>query len=915
MYRSVVRKLSAVALLAAGCFQLQATQLQTTEQRLILTFDAQVSASGVDLSPAQRSGLANSKQARLQYFNHLPQLAVVALSAGSDVDAAIAQYSAMPGIAAVERDHRVYKTAEPNDPGFAEQWHLKAGSGINAVDAWDQTTGDNQLVVAVIDTGIDYTHGDLVDNIWLNPGEIAGDGIDNDGNGYIDDVRGINPADTDNSTDPMDEDGHGTIVAGIIAATGNNDKGVTGVNWQLKLLACRFMDINGAGFVSDAIKCLDYVLDLKLNHGINIVATNNSWGSGTYSQALYNAVAEHDAAGVLFIASAGNSNSQAKFYPAAFDLPNVISVAAHDEQGVKADFSNYGRDWVDISAPGVSILSTTLVNDRPQNEAFAVASGTSMASPMVTGVAALLKAAEPALTMQQLRGRILASGVPATDALLAAQTASGNLLLASGAGQSGALNCVNQQLQRRMLPAADTLYVAPNSSIRLELLSTDCDGNSVAAAVTAGVANTPVAIADNGITPDAHAGDGIYSGNWLFDGNATTLNFPDGAVQIQPRNDNYCSENNVSEIPLAECNALVQLYYDTQGQSWQRQDNWLATNLPCAWYGISCTGGRVTGIELDDNRLFGTIADGFAQLTELQSLNLSFNSLTGTFPQAILQLSKLQQLEVWNNALEGTLPSALGNLSALVRLDVSFNRFSGQLPATLSNLSNLEFLFVEDNQLSGAIPSGLGQLSQLGMLWLANNSFSGTLPQTLTDLSQLFSFRFDGTELCAPVNQQFGAWLAGLQELEVNTDCDNTAPVVSAGAAQTVVSGAAVQLQGTASDADFNPLTYSWQQTEGPAVTLSSTTTLSTGFTAPTVNSVTILRFSFTADDGITASSSTVTITVNPSNSGGGSGGGGNNGGNNGGGSSSSSSGGGSSSGWWLAVLGLLYWRRLGKPG
>jgi|GEM_PF-1954834 subtilisin family serine protease len=901
MYRSVVRKLSAVVLLAAGSFQLQATQLQTTEPRLILTFDAQVSASSVDLSPAQRSGLANSKQARLQYFNHLPQLAVVALSAGTDVEAAIAQYSAMPGIAAVERDQRVYKTAEPNDPGFAEQWHLKAGSGINAVDAWDQTTGDNQLVVAVIDTGIDYTHGDLVDNIWQNPGETAADGIDNDGNGYIDDIHGINPA--DDSVDPMDDDGHGTIVAGIIAAAGNNNKGVTGVNWQLKLLACRFMDINGSGFVSDAIKCLDYVLDLKLNHGIDIVATNNSWGSGTYSQALYNAVAEHDAAGILFVASAGNSNSQAKFYPAAFDLPNVISVAAHDEQGVRADFSNYGRDWVDISAPGVAILSSTLDDD------FVLASGTSMASPMVTGVAALLKAAEPALTMQQLRARILASGVPATDALLAAQTASGNLLLASGPGQSGALNCVNQQLQRRMLPAAASLSVAPNSSIGIELLSIDCDGNSVAATVTAGVANTPVAIADNGVAPDTHAGDGIYSGNWVFDGNATTLNFPDGAVQIQPRNDNYCSDNNVSEIPLAECNALVQLYYDTQGQSWQQQDNWLTNNLPCGWYGITCTGGRVTGIKLDDNRLFGTIAAGFAQLTELKNLNLSYNSLTGSFPQAVLQLSKLQRLELWGNALEGTLPSALGNLSALVWLDISFNRFSGQLPATLSNLSNLQRLFVEDNQLSGAVPSGLGQLSQLGMLWLANNGFSGTLPQTLTNLSQLFSLRFDGTELCAPINQQFNDWLAGLQELEVNADCDNTAPLVSAGAAQTVASGAVVQLQASATDADANPLTYNWQQTDGPAVTLSSTTTLGSSFTAPTVSSVTILRFSFTADNGITASSSNVAITVNPSNSGGGNGGGSNNGANNGG------SGGGSSSGWWLAALGLLCWRRLGKPG
>ncbi|MDP2715650.1 S8 family serine peptidase [Rheinheimera sp.] len=890
MVRSVVSKLSAVLLLSAG-----ACQLHAAEQRLILTFEPQVAASRADLQQVQATSARGAAQTKLHYFSHFPQLAVVALSADTDIDAAIAQYSVLPGITAVERDHRVYKTAEPNDPDFAEQWHLKAGSGINAVDAWDLTTGDNQLVVAVIDTGVDYTHADLVDNIWQNPGETAADGIDNDGNGYIDDIRGINPA--DNSVDPMDEDGHGTIVAGIIAASGNNDLGIAGVNWQLKLLPCRFMDINGSGFVSDAIKCLDYVLDLKLNHGINIIATNNSWGSSSESQALYNAIAEHNAAGILFVASAGNDNSQAKFYPAAFDLPNVISVAAHDEQGVKADFSNYGRDWVDISAPGVEILSTTLADE------FALASGTSMASPMVTAVAALLKAAEPALNMQQLRGRILASGVPATDALLAAQTASGSLLLASGPGQSGALNCVNQQLQRRMLPAADALYVAANSSIRIEVLSIDCDGNSIAAALTSGVAATPVSITDNGITPDIHAADGTYSGNWTFDGTATTLNFPDGVVQVFPRNNSYCTDNNVSEIPLAECNALVQLYYDTQGQNWQRRDNWLTTNLPCAWYGITCNGGSVTGIDLRENRLFGNIAAGFSQLSELESLNLRFNSLTGTFPQAILQLSKLQTLDLWSNALEGTIPAALGNLSALVNLDLSFNRFSGELPPALANLSALQQLFVEDNQLSGAIPSGLGQLSQLRILWLANNNFSGTLPQTLTGLSQLLAFSFAGTELCAPVNQQFGDWLAGLEELEVNTDCTNTAPLVSAGAAQQVVSGASVQLQATATDTDFNPLTYQWQQTDGPAVTLSSTDTLSSGFTAPTVSSVTILRFSFTADDGITSSTGTVTVTVNPLNSGG------NNGGDGG------SSGGGSNSALWLMALGLLSWRRLGKQG
>src|SRR5690606_35610446 len=148
--------------------------------------------------------------------------------------------------------------------------------------------------------------------------------IDNDNNGYIDDIRGINPA--DDNVDPMDEDGHGTVIAGIISARTNNNVGVAGINWNVKILPCRFMDVNGDGFISDAIECLDYVLDLKLNHNVNIVASNNSWGAAINSQALYNAIAAHNDAGILFVASAGNENSQAKFYPAAFDLPNIISV-------------------------------------------------------------------------------------------------------------------------------------------------------------------------------------------------------------------------------------------------------------------------------------------------------------------------------------------------------------------------------------------------------------------------------------------------------------------------------------------------------------------------------------------------------------------------------------------------------------
>jgi subtilisin family serine protease len=886
MFRNTLLAIAGCGLL---CVWAEAAPQQV---RIILTLEPEVSASSFEPQLLSVQGVAKNKLQPLRRYQHLPQLAVATLASGADVDKAIAEYQNMPGVKAAELDYKVRKTAIPNDPRFAQQWHLGAGKGINAIEAWDQTTGDDELVVAVIDTGVDYLHADLAGNIWQNPGETAGDGIDNDNNGYIDDIRGINPA--DDNVDPMDEDGHGTVIAGIISARTNNNVGVAGINWNVKILPCRFMDVNGDGFISDAIECLDYVLDLKLNHNVNIVASNNSWGAAINSQALYNAIAAHNDAGILFVASAGNENSQAKFYPAAFDLPNIISVTAHDEQGNKANFANYGRDWVSLSAPGVEIISTDLDNG------YASASGTSMAAPMVAALAALAKAAEPALTMQQLRGRLLVSGQAATDPLLAEQTVSGNLLLASGAGQSGALSCVNAQHQRRMLPVTDVVYLPANTAIDLKVLSINCDGNGVPVNIAQG-GNTLV-LADNGIAPDVNSGDGVYSTRWTFDGNDASLVFPDGTVEVRLRNNDYCSVNNVSEIPLAQCTALTDLYYDTAGQNWVTQTNWLQNSTPCNWYGVSCSAGRVVSVELAANGLTGTLPASIGGLTELQELALNSNSLQGNLPLALAQLTKLERLELWSNAIEGTIPAQLGNLPVLQLLDISANRFSGSIPAALGNLTALQALYLESNLLSGGVPSALGQLSQLRALWLSDNTLSGTLPQSFTALTLMQNFRFDDTDLCPPTDQQFTNWLQQIETVVVNTDCgtSNTAPVVSAGTGQQVSSGATVQLRATATDSDADNLTYQWQQLGGPQVSLSNATALNTSFTAPTVTTQTHLLFRFTANDGTVSSSAEVIITVNPASSGGGT--------DNGGGS-----GGGSFGIVWLLLLAMIYRYRLGK--
>lgn len=894
MLKPVIVSLCALVATAATAAE---PALADAPNRLILTLEQGVSAQAIQ-PDLQKLAVANAAAAKskalpvVQQFSHLPHLALVNLAAGTDIAATMAHYKTLPGVKAAEPDYRLRTTQSSNDPLFNQQWHLQNSPGINAQAAWDSSTGDAQVIVAVIDTGVDYTHADLQANIWQNPLEIAGDGIDNDGNGYVDDIYGINPA--DNNVDPMDEDGHGTQVAGIIGAVGDNSTGVAGVNWSVSLLPCRFMDVNGEGFVSDAIACLNYVLALK-QRGENIVATNNSWGGPQFSQALYNAVQAHYDAGILFIASAGNDNTQAPFYPAAFDLPNVISVSAHGQSGSKADFANYGRNWVDLSAPGVAIYTTDLDNQ------YSLASGTSMSAPVVTGVAALVSAAEPGLNVSQLRARLLVSGVTATDSVLSSQTATGQLLLASGNGQDGALACVNKQLSRRLLPLTDTVFLSAGDTLPIEVLSLDCGGNSINTSVSIthnGAQGGVIALNDNAQQQDKFAGDGIYSGSWTFDGNDAELQFADGTVQVLLRNDNFCAANNISEIPLAECEALVQLYYDTGGQSWLNSTNWLQNNTPCSWFGVACSSGRVASLNLSDNGLVGQLPANVNQLAALTELDLSFNALQGNFPTAILQLTQLSRLQLWNNAFDGSIPAGLANLTALTELDLSFNRFSGNLPTGLGNLPLLRELFVENNYLSGTVPATLGQLSQLQILWLENNDFSGTLPSTLTNLNQLRAFSFAGTELCAPATAAFGNWLAQIEQLFINTDCANSAPQVSAGNAQTVSSGSTVTLTGTASDSDFNVLSYQWQQLSGPSVSLSQANTLTASFTAPVVSSSTSLRFRLTADDGIAQSSAEVTITVQPAAGGAG-----------------GQSGGGSQGIISLLLLGLLLLTRLGKYG
>lgn len=346
-------------------------------------------------------------------FSGSEGLILVSLARGARVEDAAAFARSLPDIAMAGPNHIYHVDAIPNDPQYSSQWGLHtrdsldpADPDIDAEPIWDEFTGGDEAVVGIIDSGVDIYHEDLRANIWENQDDIWGNGIDDDGNGYVDDTYGYNALEPGRI--PFDSSGHGTHVAGTIGAVGNNGVGVSGVAWQTKLAACKFIGDDGTGTDAGAIACLDYFSALK-GRGVNVVVTNNSWGGTTVSPLLYAAVQRHRDIGIVFVAAAGNDsgdNDKTPHYPSSFDLTNVISVGAIDSIGQRAWFSNGGRLSVDLFAPGYDILSTW------PNNSLAYASGTSMAAPHVSGMIALYAALNPDLTASELIRNILDNVTP-----------------------------------------------------------------------------------------------------------------------------------------------------------------------------------------------------------------------------------------------------------------------------------------------------------------------------------------------------------------------------------------------------------------------------------------------------------------------------------------------------------------------
>lgn len=396
-------------------------------------FDADLMAEEIVRRPGARAeALTTRRRGDIQLIH---------LNRGLSVEEAVRRANEDPRVEYAEPDYFFYATnVVPDDPLFTQMWGLSSAGctfcepgaqtpNIDATQAWDMTTGSDDIVAVVLDTGADLKHEDLSANAWVNPREIAGNGVDDDGNGFVDDINGWNFFNSNNQVFvDADQDFHGTHVAGSIGAVGNNGKGVTGVAWHVKLMSLKFLGTSGSGSTSDAVRGINYAIDMR-NRGVNVKVINASWGGKKDSQALRDAIGAANSAGILFVCAAGNSgvnlddvpdfpnNNGADAFPGAYGraLPNVISVAAVETSGALASYSNFGHDSVSVAAPGGtncgSFCTAGILSTWPGNQ-YRYLAGTSMAAPYVSGIAVLLWSHEPSLTPAQVKQRIIDTSEP-----------------------------------------------------------------------------------------------------------------------------------------------------------------------------------------------------------------------------------------------------------------------------------------------------------------------------------------------------------------------------------------------------------------------------------------------------------------------------------------------------------------------
>ena len=672
-----------------------------------------------------------------------------------------------------------WERIDPNDPFFNNQIELRA---LNLPEAWDVVKGSDgtpKVVIAIVDGGGEWRHEDLRANVWTNEDEIPGNGIDDDNNGFIDDVHGVNFANgdvTDNDPTGLPHTPgnaqHGTAVAGSASAVTDNSVGVAGAAWNAEL-----MHINaGSPYFDRAIPSGYQGILYAAMNGADII--NASWGGlWLADQDVRHIEQTLDLAtdmSALIVTGAGNDDYSIdvfRDYPSRH--PRVLSVGATQKDSrVKADFSNYGR-LVNVFAPGV-FITTTGSDNR-----YIDISGTSFSSPLVAGVAALVKTRFPGLSPDALREQVrLASenidtenpgfaghlGRGFVNALAAVQTPTlPAIRLRHWSWEDHDGDRIIEPSERVTITMTVINHLADANQLRVELMgaepysSVQWTTSEVEIGHLAGGDSTEV-VFEFTVAPNAPADQQIRLFTHVRDGA-----FEDVADLISFR---------VNRQLERVHQGLSALYAATDGDNWTNNDNWDVTAVPTEeeladWFGVFLSEGLLVELFMRENNLRGALPPELANLQNLQFLGLFENEgLTGPIPLEFGNLEQLRQLWLWENSLSGPIPPELGNLDQLQVLELSRNSLSGPIPSELGNLEQLQSLRLNTNALSGSIPFELGNLVQLQRLFLFENSLSGPIPSELGNLEQLEELGLFANSLTGPIPSELGN-LAQLQRLRL----------------------------------------------------------------------------------------------------------------------------------------------------
>ena len=706
-----------------------------------------------------------------------------ASTAGQDVaeDLATAPSVVYSEPVPVNRTQAYWERVDPNDPRFGEQPELRL---LQLPEAWDVVKGEQgspRVVIAIVDGGGEWRHEDLRANVWTNPGEIAGNGIDDDDNGFVDDVHGVNFAsedDADNDPTGLPETPgnalHGTASAGSAGAVTDNGIGIAGPAWNAEIMHINAGHPEFDGGIEFGYEGILYAAA----NGADII--NASWsglvdtdtGARMFDETLNLATDM----GALVVAAASNdnlSNDHFRFYPARSS--RVLSVGATQKDSrTRARFSNYGR-LVNVFAPGVGILTTGSGNE------YVFVDGTSFSSPLTAGVAALVKTRFPDLEPDALREhiRLTSDNMDAENPGLAGEL---------GRGFVNALAAV----QAPNLPA-----------VRLKRWSwADNDGDRQIASgdvvtVTATVVNhlsdaRTLSVGIVGAEPypfidmaSAEADVGFLAG-----GDSTEIRWQFRVAADAPANQRVRFYTRIQDGAFEDSadmlsfrvnrsleglhRSLSALYTATDGDSWTHNDNWDVTRVPteeelATWAGVGLSEGWLVELALPQNNLTGTLPPELANLPQLQILYLAANALTGEIPPEFGDFPQLQVLWLEENQLTGEISPELGDLSRLESLDLRENDLDGPIPPELAGLTKLRELALAGNDLTGEIPLELAGLSQLQVLVLQRNDLTGQIPRELSDLSQLELLYLGGNTLTGGIPPELGN-LEQLRELTMSSN-------------------------------------------------------------------------------------------------------------------------------------------------